>query len=139
MRIPGSCTALVAYLAIAQPLAAFAQIDQQLAQQSFKDAHAICDRDDGRLWGVSICHPMVIADARTQTFATSQQPPDAPRPKIIGLLNGPIEWGGTMWAAMTWDTLSTRTPRERSRSARRRRNRDCPARSPLPQTGQPGQ
>ena len=48
---------------------------------------------------------MVIGDARTQTFATSQPPPNAPRPKIIGLLNGPIQWGDTMWAAMSWETM----------------------------------
>jgi hypothetical protein len=60
----------------------------------------------GASWGVSICAPMVIGDARTQTFATSQPPPDAPRPKLIGLLNGPIQWGDTMWAALTWDTIA---------------------------------
>jgi hypothetical protein len=49
---------------------------------------------------------MVIGDARTQTFATSQPPPDAPRPQIIGLLNGPIQWGDTMWAALSWDTIA---------------------------------
>ena len=54
--------------------------------------------------------PMVIGDARTQTFATSQPPPDTPRPRLIGLLNGPIQWGDTMWAAMTWDTLAPKTP-----------------------------
>jgi hypothetical protein len=53
----------------------------------------------------------VIGDARTQTFATSQPPPDAPRPRLIGLLNGPAQWGDTMWAAMTWDTLAPKTPR----------------------------
>ena len=57
---------------------------------------------------------MVIGDARTQTFATSQPPPDAPRPKLIGILNGPIQWGDTMWAALTWDTVATQTPRLRS-------------------------
>ena len=36
---------------------------------------------------------MVIGDARTQTYAISQPPPDAPRPKLIGLLNGPIPVG----------------------------------------------
>jgi hypothetical protein len=90
-------------MAVASP--ASAQVDQQRAQEFFKEAQALCERDGGRLWGISICAPMVIGDARTQTFATSQPPPDAPRPKIIGLLNGPIEWGGTMWAAMSWDTM----------------------------------
>ena len=74
---------------------------------------ALCERDGGRLWGVSICAPMVIGDARTQTFATSQPPPDAPRPKLIGLVNGPIQWGNTMWAALTWDTIANWPARTR--------------------------
>jgi hypothetical protein len=56
---------------------------------------------------------MVIGDARTQTFATSLPPPDAPRPKLIGLVNGPIQWGNTMWAAMTWDTIANWPARTR--------------------------
>ena len=63
---------------------ALAQVDQQRAQEYFEEAQALCERDGGRLWGVSICAPMVIGDARTQTFATSQPPPDAPRPKLFG-------------------------------------------------------
>jgi hypothetical protein len=93
---------------------AVAQVDQPRAQEFFKEAQALCERDGGRLWGVSICAPMVIGDARTQTFATSQPPPDAPRPQPIGLLNGPIQWGDTMWAALTWDTVAPQTPRVRS-------------------------
>jgi hypothetical protein len=49
---------------------------------------------------------MVIGDARTQTFATSQPPPDAPRPRLIGLVNGPIQWGDRTWAAVSWDTIA---------------------------------
>jgi hypothetical protein len=90
-----------------------AQVDQQRAQEYFKEAQALCARDDGRLWGVSICAPMAIGDARTQTFATSQPPPDAPRPKLIGLVNGPVQWGDTMWAAVTWDTIANWPPRTR--------------------------
>ena len=83
-----------------------AQVDQQRAQEFFKEAQALCARDGGRLWGVSICAPMVIGDARTQTFATSRKPPDVPRPRLIGILNGPIQWGDTMWAALSWETIS---------------------------------
>jgi hypothetical protein len=90
---------------------AVAQVDQQRAAEFFKEAQALCERDGGRLWGVSICAPLVIGDARTQTFATSQPPPDAPRPRLIGLLNGPIQWGDTRWAAMIWDTLAPKMPR----------------------------
>lgn len=111
MRLPAFCTAILAYMVIGHPQPAVAQVDQQRAQEYFKEAQALCERDGGRLWGVSICAPMVIGDARTQTFATSQPPPDAPRPKLIGLLNGPIQWGDTMWAALTWDTVASQPPR----------------------------
>jgi hypothetical protein len=111
MRIPAFCTAVLAYILIGHPPPVVAQVDQQRAQEFFKEARALCERDAGRLWGVPICMPMVIGDARTQTFATSQPPPDAPRPRLIGLLNGPIQWGDTMWAAMIWDTLAAKTPR----------------------------
>jgi hypothetical protein len=112
MQMPLSCAALVAYVVISHPSLAVAQVAQQRAQEFFKEALALCEHDGGRLWGVSICAPMVIGDARTQTFATSQPPPDAPRPGLIGLLNGPVQWGSSsMWAAMTWDTLAPRTPR----------------------------
>jgi hypothetical protein len=62
------------YLLTAFAPPAVAQVDQQRAQEFFKEAQALCERDGGRLWGVSICAPMVIGDARTQTFATSQPP-----------------------------------------------------------------
>ena len=114
MRMSPVSTAIFAYAVIGQAALASAQVDQQRAQEFFKEAHAVCERDSGRLWGVSICMPMVIGDARTQTFATSQPPPDAPRPKLIGLLNGPIQWGDAMWAALTWDTIAAQAPRLRS-------------------------
>ena len=100
-------------LLTAFPPPAAAQVDQQRAQEFFKEAQALCERDGGRLWGVSICAPMVLGDARTQTFATSQPPPEEPRPRLIGLVNGPIQWGGTMWAAMTWETLANWPARSR--------------------------
>ena len=114
MRMPVFCTAVLAYVVIGHPPPAVAQVDQQRAQEYFKEAQALCERDGGRLWGVSICMPMVIGDARTQTFATSQPPPAAPRPRLIGLLNGPIQWGDTMWAALTWDTVAAQKPRVRN-------------------------
>ena len=113
MRIPALCLAILACVVIGHPPPAVAQVDQQRAQEYFKEAQALCERDGGRLWGVSICAPMVIGDARTQTFATSQPPPDAPRPQLIGLLNGPIQWGDTMWAALSWDTIANWPARTR--------------------------
>ena len=94
--------------------AADAQVDQQRAQAYFREAQALCERDGGRLWGVSICAPMVIGDMRTQTFATSQPPPEEPRPPVVGLVNGPVKWGGVTWAAYAWNHLVNRSAQSRN-------------------------
>ena len=90
---------------------AVAQVDQQRAQEFFKEAQALCERDGGRLWGVSVCAPMVIVDRRTQTVATSQPPPEAARPRLLGLVNAPVQWGGATWGAYMWDDVANATPR----------------------------
>jgi hypothetical protein len=90
-----------------------AQVDQQRAQEFFKDVQAVCEREGKRLWGMSMCGPMVIADLRTHTIATSQPAPEGPRPRGLGILNAPIEWGGVTWAAYMWDTLANAPPRVR--------------------------
>src|SRR5881397_21172 len=113
MRISARCTAVLTYVVIGHPPPAAAQVDQQRAQEYFKEAQALCERDGGRLWGVSICAPMVIADRRTQTFATSQPAPEGARPRQLGLVNAPIEWGGVTWGAYMWDDVVNKTPRSR--------------------------
>jgi hypothetical protein len=40
--------------------AADAQVQPQVAQRWFEEATKLCERDAGRLWGVSLCGPMVI-------------------------------------------------------------------------------
>jgi hypothetical protein len=114
MRTRALHAATLLYLLTASPPPAMAQVDQQRAQEFFKAAQALCERDGGRLWGVSICAPMVVGDARTQTFATSRKPPDVPRPKLIGILNGPIQWGDTVWAALSWETVANQPPHVRN-------------------------
>ena len=91
---------------ISRALPAIAQVDQERAQAFFKEAQALCERDGGRLWGVSLCGPMVVGDAPTKTFATSQPAPDAPRPPVVGMVNAPVQWGGMTWGSYIWDTLS---------------------------------
>src|SRR5215475_2810279 len=100
-------------LCLASPAAA--QVDQQRAEAYFKEAAAICQRDGGRLWGVSLCGPMVFADARTRTFATNQPSPTGELPRTLGFANAPVEWGGSRWAAYIWDfTTSLPDPRVRA-------------------------
>ncbi len=94
---------------------AAAQVDQARAEQYFKEAQALCERDGGRLWGVSLCGPMVIADAATGTIATSQPAPAGDRPRALGFVNAPVQWGAVTWSAYNWQMIPKDDPGERGR------------------------
>jgi hypothetical protein len=85
-----------------------AQVDPQLAANYFKEAALLCERDGGRLWGQSLCGPMVFADAATRTIATNQPAPEGERPAFLGYANSAAEWGGKRWATYVWQIV----PRE---------------------------
>lgn len=87
------------------PLAALAQIDQQRAEQAFKHAKTLCEREGGKLWKISLCGPIVIADPATKTIVTNQPAPDAPRPPALGFTNSAMDWGGARWTAISWPSL----------------------------------
>src|SRR5215831_13052206 len=101
-------------MALCLASSAAAQVDQQRAEAYFKEAATICQRDGGRLWSVSLCGPMVFADARTRTLATNQPRPTGEQPRSLGFANVPIEWGGSRWAAYMWD-FTTSLPDARAR------------------------
>src|SRR6478672_5309365 len=77
--------------------AADAQVNPELARRYFEEATKLCERDAGRLWGVSLCGPMVIVDQATGTRATSQPEPEGPLPRFPGFADGPVSWGGLWW------------------------------------------
>ena len=98
----GCCCLLFVVVAV---VPAAAQVDPGLAEQYFKEAQALCERDGGRHWGISLCGPMVIADAATGTIATSQPAPAGERPRALGLVNAPVQWGGITWSAYVWQMI----------------------------------
>jgi hypothetical protein len=79
--------------------AAEAQVQPELAKRYFEEATKLCERDAGRLWGVSLCGPMVIFDPATGTRATSQPEPEGPPPRFASFADGPVSWGGLRWFA----------------------------------------
>ena len=87
--------AMLALLGIAT--ATEAQVKPELAKRYFEEATKLCQRDAGRLWGVSLCGPMVIVDQATGTRATSQPEPEGPTPRFPGFVDGPVNWGGVRW------------------------------------------
>src|SRR5688572_1557656 len=93
------------FLLVLLGAAADAQVQPQLAQRYFEEATRLCERDAGRLWGVSLCGPLVIVDQATGTRATSQPEPEGPAPRFPGLVDGPVSWGGLRWFSMPWHLL----------------------------------
>jgi hypothetical protein len=81
--------------------AADAQVQPQVAQGWFGEVTKLCERDAGRLWGVSLCGPLVIFDQRTRTRATNQPEPEGPVPRFPGFADGPVTWGGVRWFAIS--------------------------------------
>jgi hypothetical protein len=96
----GSTVALFALATSAR-----AQVDQARAATYFKEAAALCEREGGRLWGVSLCGPMVIADAQTRTKATNQPAPEVKPPPTLGMANAVIDWGGVRWSTVAWQYI----------------------------------
>jgi hypothetical protein len=94
-------------LAIGSTLPLSGQVDPRRAEAYFKEAQAFCDRDGGRLWGISLCGPMVIADPATGTIATNQPAPEGSRPRNLGFANATTEWGGVEWSTFSWQVLSS--------------------------------
>lgn len=89
--------------------AADGQVQPLLAQRWFEEATKLCERDAGRLWGVSLCGPMVIVDQATGTRATSQPEPEGPPPRLPGFADGPVSWGGLRWFSWPWFMLADKT------------------------------
>src|SRR5919107_1626676 len=89
---------LVALLGAAT--AAEAQVTPELAKRYFEEAQKLCERDAGRLWGISLCGPLVIYDPASGTRATNQPEPEGPVPRLSAFADGPVEWGGLRWFAI---------------------------------------
>jgi hypothetical protein len=91
----------------------WSQVDQERAATYFKEARALCERDGGKLWGISLCGPMVFADAATRTIATNQPAPEGARPRTLGFANATVSWGGLEWSTFTWQFLASQDERMR--------------------------
>lgn len=99
MQTSSHLKALFLLLLLGAAAAAEAQVQPELARRYFEEATKLCERDAGRLWGVSLCGPMVIFDPVTRTRATSQPEPAGPPPRFPGFADGPVNWGGLRWFA----------------------------------------
>jgi hypothetical protein len=106
-------SALFVLLLLGIATAAEAQVQPELARRYFEEATKLCERDAGRLWGVSLCGPMVIFDQATGTRATSRPEPEGPPPRFPGFADGPVSWGGFRWFAWALSMLPEKDADER--------------------------
>src|SRR5690242_9585158 len=100
-------------LVLLSAAAASAQLQPKVAQRWFEEVTKLCERDAGRLWGVSLCGPMVIYDQATGTRATSQPEPEGPVPRLPAYVDGPVTWGGVRWFAWALSMLPQKDADER--------------------------
>ena len=113
MKIRRSFNKLPLLALIGGATIANAQVQPQLARRWFDEATKLCERDRGRLWGVSLCGPMVIVDQASGTRATSQPEPEGTPPRFPGFVDGPVTWGGVRWFSWPLSMLANKTDDER--------------------------
>src|SRR2546430_17417347 len=97
MTIRYPLNTLVLLVLLGAATATEAQVPPELAKRYFEEATKLCARDAGRLWGVSLCGPLVIVDQTTGTRATSQPEPAGAPPPLFGFPGGPGLSGGVRW------------------------------------------
>lgn len=103
----------LALLAVVPPLqnlvpAQSSPIDIALASQYFQEARTLCSRDNGKLWGVSLCAPILFVDRKTRTIVANQADREGvlikdgnvfvgKLPAKVNIANTAIEWAGVKW------------------------------------------
>lgn len=93
------------------PTTAAGVVQATAAARVFARAHQLCSADNGKLWGVSLCVPMMLANPKTQEAVAN-------RPTVGGTRDGrvfrlelpsdataadtPFQYGGVRWAEVLW-------------------------------------
>ena len=86
-------------------------IPSDKAEAAFAEAHALCTADGGKLWGNSLCVPMMFVDAATRQAVLNQTARGAVKdgtiyrfalPPDIGIANTSLEFQGKRWSMVMW-------------------------------------
>lgn len=114
-------TGLAAAMAIAGAARAAAPDDAQ-AKAVFAEREAICAQDAGRLWGRTLCGPILLIDPESRDLVANQAGPGLEPhdgvftgrlPDGMGVANTAFDWAGTSWTMVIWplpgDPIERRT------------------------------
>ncbi len=98
MRTIAAAVLFVCWMAASTARAA---IDPDAAHRAFAAFSANCSRDDGALWGVSLCGTVVIVDQSTRD-AVASDGWSGKLPDNIGMANTAFDWNGTRASMVMW-------------------------------------
>ena len=79
------------------------------ATAGLRDARVACARDGGRLWGASLCGPVVLVRPSTRVALANRRDPDSTfaardgawvgtLPSSVGVANTSVRWGDAYWS-----------------------------------------
>jgi len=88
-------------------------IDTAKAQQYFAEAKALSDKDNGALWKVPLCGPLLFVDPNTRSAVANQADAEGKlkpldrvflgiAPPELGVANTATKWAGVEWTMVMW-------------------------------------
>ena len=114
------------FAALAPQIAGTQSKDINVAQakQYFDEARGICEKDAGKLWGKSLCAPMIFADPQTRGVVANQADAQSrlkeqngvfvgELPPEVSPANTAMNWAGTKWTMIMWPLPASPTTRAR--------------------------
>lgn len=124
---PRSASLLIGILATACAVRLAAQtpaIDTAKARQYFAEAKALSEKDNGALWKVPLCGPLLFVDHGTRYAVANQadregklKPLDGvfvgTAPRELGVANTATKWAGVDWTMVMWPVPQYKEPRMR--------------------------
>ncbi|MCE9672892.1 hypothetical protein LY474_34310 [Myxococcus stipitatus] len=86
-------------------------LDAGTLSRTFSDFQRRCAADGQRLWGQSLCGPLLVVDPETRAFLASERPgPSTQRsgagpwvgvlPKEVNIANTAVSWAGVTWVQL---------------------------------------
>src|SRR5258708_21613336 len=122
LRAAALSAALV--LAAAPALPQEPAIDRALAKQYFAEAKSVSDKDNGALWGVPLCGPLLFVDPDTRDAVANQADLEGKlKPAngvfagtaspTLGVANTAVTWAGVEWTMVMWRPPQYKSPRMR--------------------------
>ncbi|WP_438852838.1 hypothetical protein [Brevundimonas nasdae] len=103
--------ALAVVLASSGAASAQSRLDAASANTVFERARLLCEADEGRTWGVSLCGPILIADPATRRVVANVDGLEKPLertgavfegllPDNVPIANTAVRWNGRAWTML---------------------------------------